>query len=273
MTSTPVINEQSQQQAPRSPSRNIFEDPAIAAAAQNDPFARWVIRHWRTIIGILLAIAAGMLGYHRFTSVALEKRSAATAVLNSVQESYSQLLKKDESLVTLRGKEVTTTDVAEQEKVKKEIETTTREVDQLRDKVTLMVDSLETSPPYGLLKNLYRGLLAARVKDYDKTQGIIALQSWEQIGKPESSERLVAELLTYALARSLIDSDAHREFARSQLVGLAERGSFAAVQAASTLLLIAQSDAEKAQAQELVAKLKVKFPAQQRYLSSNDSES
>ena len=273
MTSTPVINEPSQQQAPRAPSRNIFEDPAIAAAAQNDPFARWVIRHWRTIIGILVAIAAGMLGYQRFTSVALEKRSAATAVLNSVQENYSQLLKKDESLVTLRADEVAATDTAEKEKLKKEIETTTREVDQLRDKVALMVDSMDASVPYGHLKNLYKGLLAARLKDYDKTQGILALQSWEQIGKPDSSERFIAELLTYGLARSLIDSDAHREFARTQLVGLAERGSFAAVQAASTLVLIAQSDAEKTQAQELVAKLRVKFPSQQRYLSTGDSES
>lgn len=273
MTSTPVINEQSQQQAPRAPSRNIFEDPAIAAAAQNDPFARWVIRHWRTIVGILVAIAAGMLGYHRFTSVALEKRAAATAVLNSVQENYSQLLKKDEALVSLKGDEAAATDPAEKEKIKKEIESTTREVDQLRDKVTLMVDSLDASSPYGQLKNLYKGLLASRVKDYDKTQGILALQSWEQIGKPDSSERFIAELLTYGLARSLIDSDTHREFARTQLAGLAERGSFAAVQAASTLSLIAQTDAEKAQAQELVAKLRVKFPSQQRYLSTGDSES
>jgi hypothetical protein len=71
----------------------------------------------------------------------------------------------------------------------------------------------------------------------------------------------------------LIESDAHREFARTHLVGLADRGSFAAVQAATTLSLIAQTDAEKAQAQELVAKLRVKFPSQQRYLSTGDSES
>jgi hypothetical protein len=232
-----------------------------------------VIRHWRTIIGVLVAIAAGMLGYHRFNTVALEKRSAATAVLNSVQESYSQLLKKDESLVTLKGQEAAAADPKEKEKLKQEIEIATREVDQLRDKVTLMVDSLDSPAPYGLLKNLYRGLLAARVKEYDKTQGILALQSWEQIGKSDSSERFIAELLTYALARSLIDSDTHREFARNQLVALAERGSFAAVQSASTLVLIAQSDAEKAQVQELVAKLKSKFPAQQRYLSTADSES
>jgi hypothetical protein len=273
VTSTPVVNEQSQQDAPRAPSRNIFEDPAIAAAAQNDPFARWVLLHWRSLIGVLVAIAAGMLGYHRFTTVALEKRAAATTVLNSVQDNYSQLIKKDEALVTLKADEAAATDSAAKEKLKKDIEATTREVDQLRDKVTLMVDSLDTPAPYGHLKNLYKGLLASREKDYDKTQGILALQSWEQIGKPESSERFIAELLTYGLARSLIDSDTHREFARTQLASLAERGSFAAVQAASTLSLIAQSDAEKAQAEELVAKLRVKFPSQQRYLSTGDSES
>jgi hypothetical protein len=273
VTSTPLSNEKSQHEAPRAPSRNIFEDPAIAAAAQNDPFARWVIGHWRTILGVLVALAAGMLGYHRFTSVALEKRSAATSVLNSVQESYAQLLAKDEALVSLKGDEAAATDPAQKEKVKKEIESTIREVDQLRDKVTLMVDSLDVTPPYGHLKDLYRGLLASRLKDYDKTQGLLAAHSWEEVGKPDSSERFIAELVTYGLARSLIESDAHREFARTHLVGLADRGSFAAVQAATTLSLIAQTDAEKAQAQELVAKLRVKFPSQQRYLSTGDSES
>ena len=272
MTSTPVIHDKSEQPVNRSPSRNIFEDPAIEAAAQSDPFARWVVKHWRTIVVLLVAIAAGMLGYSRFTSVSLEKRSAATAVLQSVQDSYKDLLAKEDSLVTLRTEEVAATDPAEKEKLKGKIETTGREVEQLRDRVTLMVDALDQAPPYSQLKNLYRGLLAARLKDYDKTQAILSQQSWEQTGAPDSSERFMAELMSLGLARSLVDSDTHRDFARAQLAALAERGSFAAVQAANALLLIAQSDAEKKQADEIVAKVRMKFPAQQRFLSSADSE-
>ena len=78
--------------------------------------------------------------------------------------------------------------------------------------------------------------------------------------------------MSLGLARSLVDSDTHRDFARAQLAALAERGSFAAVQAANALLLIAQSDVEKKQADEIVAKVRMKFPAQQRFLSSADSE-
>ncbi len=272
MASTPVTQDQSEQPVNRPPSRNIFEDPAIAAAAQNDPFARWVIKHWRTIVVVLVAIGAGMLGYNRYTSVRLEKRSAATAVLQSVQESYKELVAKEDSLLVLRGEEVAATDSAEKEKIKAKIESTNREVDQLRDKVTLMVDALDQAPPYSQLKDLYKGLLAASLKDYDKTQGILARQSWEQTGNPDSSERFMAELLSLALARSLVDSDAHRDFARGQLAALAERGSFAAVQAANALLLIAQSDADRKQADEIIAKLRMKFPAQQRFLTNTDSE-
>ncbi len=274
VSTTPVANEQSQGKAPRTPPRNIFEDPAIAAAAQSDPFARWVIKHWRTIAVALVAVAASMLGYHRFTTVALEKRSTSTAVLNSVQESYQQLVTKEEALLSLRAEEATQTDAAAKARVIASIEATSREVDQLKDKVTLMVESLDSSAPFDTLKELYRGLLAARLKNYDKTQTILANVSWEQVGKPESSERFMAELLAFGLARALIDSDGHRDFARAQLVSLAEKGSFAAVPAANTLMLIAVSEAEKTQAQQLATTLRSKYPSQQRFLTnSGDSES
>jgi hypothetical protein len=215
-----------------------------------------------------------MLGYHRFTTVALEKRSTSTAVLNSVQESYQQLVTKEEALLSLRAEEATQTDAAAKARVVASIEATSREVDQLKDKVTLMVESLDSSAPFDTLKELYRGLLAARLKNYDKTQTILANVSWEQVGKPESSERFMAELLAFGLARALIDSDGHRDFARAQLVSLAEKGSFAAVPAANTLMLIAVSEAEKTQAQQLATTLRSKYPSQQRFLTnSGDSES
>jgi hypothetical protein len=274
VSTTPVTNEQSQREAPRAPSRNLFEDPAIAAAAQNDPFARWVVQHWRTIVVVLLAIGASMLGYNRFTTVAVEKRSAATAVLNSVQESYHQLVTKEESLVTLRAEEAAQADAGEKAKITAKIDTTSKEVDQLKDKVTLMVESLDSAAPFNTLKELYRGLLAARLKNYDKTRDALANATWEQVGEPESSERFMAEILSFGLARALIDSDAHRALAREQLVKLAERGSFAAVPSAKTLLMIAASEPEKAQAQQLADALRAKYPSQQRFLTNlGDSES
>lgn len=274
MSTTPVPNEQSQGETPRAPSRNLFEDPAIAMAAQNDPFARWVVKHWRTIVVTLVALAAGILGYDRFTTVALEKRSAATAVLNSVQESYHQLVTKEESLLTLRAEEAAQKDATEKAKIATKIETASKEIDQLKDKVTLMVESLDSSAPYSTLKDLYRGLLAARAKDYEKTKTALQNNAWEQVGKPDSSERFMAELLAFGLSRALIDSDAHRDFARDQLVRLAERGSFAAVPAANTLMMIAVTEPEKAQARQLAETLRTKYPSQQRFLTNlGDSES
>jgi len=267
VSTTPVTNEQSQGETPRAPARNLFEDPAISAAAQNDPFARWVVANWRAIVVGLLAIGATMLGYNRFTTVAIEKRSAATAVLNSVQESYHQLLTKDESLVTLKAEELAVADAAEKTKISGKIAATTKEVDQLKDKVTLMVESLDSSPPFSTLKELYRGLLAARLKDYDKTKNVLATVSWQQIGKPESSERFMGELLAFGLARALIDSDVHRDFARGHLVRIAEQGTFAAVPAANALEMIAVTDSEKTQARQISEALRSKYPSQQRFLT------
>ncbi len=274
MSTTPVTNEQSQGEAPQAPTRNIFEDPAIAAAAQNDPFARWVVKNWRNILVVLVAIGATMLGYDRFTTVALEKRSAATAVLNSVQESYHQLVTKEESLLALRAEEASQADASEKAKTVAKIETTTKEISQLKDKVTLMVESLDASAPFSTLKELYRGLLAARLSDFDKTQSALASVSWEQVGKPGSSERFMAEMLAFGLARALIDSDRHREFARSQLIRIAQQGEFAAVPAANAVMMIAVSESEKAQARQLADALRSKYPSQQRFLTGlGDSES
>jgi hypothetical protein len=181
---------------------------------------------------------------------------------------------KEESLVTLRAEEAAQADAGEKAKITAKIDTTSKEVDQLKDKVTLMVESLDSAAPFNTLKELYRGLLAARLKNYDKTRDALANATWEQVGEPESSERFMAEILSFGLARALIDSDAHRALAREQLVKLAERGSFAAVPSAKTLLMIAASEPEKAQAQQLADALRAKYPSQQRFLTNlGDSES
>jgi hypothetical protein len=56
------------------------------------------------------------------------------------------------------------------------------------------------------------------------------------------------------------------DFARAQLVGLAERGTFVAVQAANAVRVVAKTDAQVAQANEISKALVGKFPAQIRFM-------
>lgn len=267
MSLTPVTNQNSSEETHRRPSRNIFEDPAIAAAAENDPFVRWVAKNWRILAVALLALAVSMVAYNRFVTVSLQKRSSATSALRDVQEGYDQLVTTEQELEDLRRQESSAPTGDAKNQLTKKVEASSHVVDQARDKLALMVESLDKAPPFDTIADLYRGLLAARRQDLDKTQSLLAARPWDQVGKSGSSERLVSELLTLALSRALIDSDKHREFARAQLLALSERGDFAAVQAGRALAIMAESDAERLQAAEIVSKLRARFPAQQKFLS------
>ncbi len=263
MTVGPLSNQVSE--APQG-SRNIFEDPAIAAAAANDPFARWVSRHWKLLLTFLVAVGVSMIGYNQFKTIALEKRAAATETLADIQANYDEYVEKEEALTTLQKEASSITEPTVKEEKQKKIEEVKKELTSLRDKLILMTDSLTAPKPFDTLAALYKGLLFAREKEYDKAQALLAAHPWESVGEPNSGERFVGELVTLGLARALLDSPAHVQFAREQLLGLAERGTFEPVQAYNALRLVSQSDADRAKLDELSRALVTKYPAQIRFM-------
>ncbi len=265
---TPASNDNSVS-SPNRPTKNIFEDPAIAAAAANDPFARWVLRNWKSLLMVLVVGAVFAVGYNRFSTARLEKRASATQVLGNIQDSFEELVSKEEALAKLKSEEATKSDPADKESLKAKIAESSKEVEQLKDKISLMSDALDSPPPFDMLGKMYKGLLLSRRGDFDGTAAALSSVSWEQVGKPQSSERFIAELLTLGLSRSLIDSQAHRVTARAQLLSLAERGSFAAVQAANALQVFSDTPEEKEQAKQIISGVRVKFPAQQKFLSTS----
>lgn len=256
-----------------SPSRNIFEDPAIAAAAANDPFAKWLVSNWRTIVVVVAAGILGTVAYLRFSSVALEKRSAATRTLNQIQATYSELVAKEDSVDKLRETLSTQSEAKDRETTTSSIEKGDREVEQLRDKVVLMADSLTDPRPFGSIGKLYKGLVASHRKRFEETRTVLEEISFSELGGRESSERFIGELVTLALARSLLDSDQHRAFGRERLIALAEAGEFAAVQASNALLIAARSPEETEQVKALVTKVKSRFPGESQFINTaSDSQ-
>jgi hypothetical protein len=263
VTIGPLSNQVSE--APKG-SRNIFEDPAIAAAAANDPFARWISRNWKLVAVMMAAVAVSMIGYNQFKTIATEKRAAATQTLSDIQTGYDDYIEKDEALATLRSEESVATDPTVKEEKRKKIEEAQKALATLQDKLILMTDSLTGPKPFDTLAALYKGLLLARQKEYDKAQAILAAHPWEKVGEPNSGERFIGELVTLGLARALLDSPQHVQFAREQLLGLAERGTFEPVQAYNAARLVSESDADKAKLDEIARSLVAKYPAQIRFI-------
>ena len=250
------------------PRRNIFEDPAIAQAAANDPLMRWVLVNWKILVALAAAVILATVAYLRFTAVALEKRTNATKTLNEIQTTYASLVEKEGEVAELRGDLESQSDPKERESRTTKITQGEKEIEQLRDKVVLMADSLVDPKSFGTIASMYKGLIASRRQQFDETKRALEEIHLDQLGAPDAPERFVGEVVALALARSLVDSEQYRALARETIVTLAQKGEVVAPRAANALGLISNTPEEKAQAESIVASVQSRFPGQQAYLSA-----
>jgi hypothetical protein len=184
-----------------------------------------------------------------------------------IQQGYNSITEKQQELSTLTKNLAGETDPKKKEEAQQKIEAATKELNQARERTTLVVDSLKSPPPFDMLAQLYRGLIAARFGDHSVTQQVLLSTSWETIGARDSAERMAAEFAALGLARALVDVPTSSEAVRSGLANLASKGSFAAVQAAVTLATIASTPDEKAKARETIEDVARRFPAQEKFLT------
>jgi hypothetical protein len=241
--------------------RNIFEDPAIAAAAQNDPFVRFVAKSWRAILAALGAIALVIIAVNRFSDTQQARKAALTRDVRDIQSSYRELVLKQGELETSRSSGASAEGQADAIKA---LEAT---VQQLRERTNLKLTALESSGAFPEVARLYRGLVEAQTGDLDKVKSLLESARWDQV-PDDSAERLVAELTVFALAKSLIDSPAHRALAQQALIGLAEKGNFAAPQSVLALSTLARTDEERTKVKQLVDGVAKRLPSQRKYLST-----
>ena len=247
---------------------SIFEDPAIAEAAKNDPFVRFVSRNYRSLLAGLIAVGLSILAYNGFQTTAEQKRANATQALIEIQQGYDELVTKQRELQALRDQELGQADSAKKEELKKTIESAGKDVEDGRARLKLMVDALSSPQPFDVLAKMYKGLVSARTGDMDSAYGVLESVNWESVGADNSPERMSAELVTLALARALMDSPSHVAKTKEILAGLARKGSSAAVQAAVAFASIAGTADERAQAKELIDSVAVRFPSQEKFLQS-----
>ena len=266
VTSAP-ISEQTQSSATSSTGRSIFEDPAIGEAAKNDAFVRFVSHNWKSLLLALLAIGGAIVGYNIFTTTALEKRARATTMLADIQESYKGIVDKQAALAEKRAQQQKAVDDAAKKTAADSIESATKEIDDARSKIALMIDSLDSPPPFDSYATLYRGLVAARFQDYGAVeQALSKAPSWQAIDDVRSSKRFIAETVTLGLLRSLAQSDSYKGKAKDQLKALADGGEFLAVDALDAFSLIASTPEEQAYLKGALQALKAKFPSQGKRL-------
>ncbi len=264
---TAPIPDQARNSTTASTGRSIFEDPAIGEAAKNDAFVRFVSQNWRSLILTLVAVGAAIVGYNIFSATALEKRARATTLLADIQESYRGVVEKQGALTKLQDEQQGAKDDAVKKKAAESLEAATKELNEARAKVSLMVDSLDSPPPFDSYATLYRGLLAGRFGDYAAVERALqAAPAWQSINDARSSKRYIAETVTFGLLKSLAQSEAHQALAKEKLKALIDGGEFLAVEALAAFSLIATTSEDQEALKQSIDTLRTKFPSQGKYL-------
>lgn len=264
-TSAPVSNEPRKSHS-RPSARNIFEDPAISEAAKNDAFVRFVSKHWRSSALTLLAIMAAVIAYQIFMTTALQKRAQATSLLTDIQESYQSLTTQWDARETLQRELEAATDEKVKAEISQKVESARKDLDKAREKIKLMLASLDSSQTFQRLAALYRGLVAAKFGDFDGARDSLGQVSWQQIGSPTSSERAVGEVVTFGLSKALMQNEKYRSEAKASLEQIARQGTIVPVEAVRILAAAATTPEEKTLARELSEGLKKRYPSITQYL-------
>lgn len=264
MTTASIPDPQASSSAP---TRNIFEDPAIQEAAKNDAFVRFLVNHWVSLTVTVVAIALGMIAYNVFTTTAAQKRADATMLLSEVQEAYGALVSKQEALTNLRDQQALESDEAKKRDLDSRIDEKVKEANEGRQKLNLMVTALEGQKSLGPLVGLYKGLLAGRFGDYETTKTVLVANAWEQSGSAESPRRSMSEVAALGLAKTLSESEAHRQLGKDTLKALAQRGAFVAVEAADTLSYLTTTPEEKAELVSILESISGRAPGQERVIA------
>lgn len=244
---------------------NIFEDPAIAAAAKNDPFAQFVTKNWKRIAGALFAVVLAMIAYNAVTTTQEQKRAASTALFAQVREQYRDITTKKQELVKLKL-ELASKPEGEKKAVQDKVAALESEINSVREKSKLMLSSLDSPAPFDLLGRLYGGLIAAQFGEYEQTKSALISTPWELTGRAGSPERMTAELATLGLGKALSESPQHVQPAKDALLRLAENGEFAAVPALEALAALASTPEELEKVKSVLSTLEVRFPSQSKYL-------
>ena len=266
MTTAP-IQEPAEISPSQRPTKNIFEDPAIQEAAKNDPFTRFIVTNWKSVLLMLAAIGVAMVAYSSYTTTALNKQAAATAQLAGIQQSYKALIDSQDDLAKSQTELAATTDESKKGTLSSAIATKSKEIEESKSKLNLAIDSLATEQPFGTLAHLYRGLVAGRFQDFEAVaREMAAIPAWSSIDDQTSSSRFVAETAALGLVKSLAQSDGHRQQAKKQLQALAENGAYVAVEAVGALASLTTTAEEVASTKQLIDGVRTRFPAQEKYL-------
>ena len=268
-------------------SNDIYTDPsiansAVASAVRDDPLFRFLAQSWRSVVVVVLAIAAAWYGWRGFQSTREESVRHAADIFSRLRIEFEELNRLNAERATVlkevaeleqniaspaaapkRGENAKAGVVANAEEQQKEIDQKRARLEEIAATVTktreraqqtslLLTDARE---PYRSLAALYQVLIQA--------DGSSAVPPPAE-SAAATELALVQELQTLAAARR--ELEVNRAEGIERLVGLAESAHYTRAYAALILAQIADSEQERVRAREIIEGVQRNFPDQSALL-------
>jgi hypothetical protein len=254
------------QNSSRGADHDIFQDPALTQTIQDDPLFLFLKKWWLHVAVVAGAIVLGIYAKGAFDETHRAEMARSADRFMEMQGQFEELAALEAAVLKAEA------DVAAADKKEDAGKTLSEAQQKLREGRTRLDNLLATladaREPYAELGKVYRGALALRGNDFASAQSTLSADRWGSIEDAESSQRFIAELEAFTLARAELDQENLRSLARGHLRALAERGAHFDVAAALALASASGTDEEKAEARSVLEQLRSRAPEQTEVIES-----
>ena len=248
---------------------DIFQDPAIARALDEDPIFRSLLKYWKQCLVVVAAVLAAWYLKSRFHETWAGSMTESADIFQSVSVELEGFRRAVDELESISAQKAGETPVTE-DTTKKYAEAETR-LKESREKLLKSLAGLgDASSPYAELAPLYGALVQAREGKIGEVRAALGNSSWDpaQAEKMTRAAELIAELKSLVLARSLLDSPETEQEGRALLARLAEQGRVVHVTAAVSLARTAATEDQRRGALSILQQIAKRQPEQGEILEA-----
>jgi len=235
-------------------SHDIFTDPALARAKDEDPVVKFIATHWREMLISVVVVLGGYYVYNRYQTTQYESKVSAADLLVKAQESVDEVTVVKQRLQIIESNPADKTKPEEVENLKKRL---LEAESKLSQRITALGD---LSGEYGALSSYYQIVAALKENKLEDAQKILTTVLGQ--GESNSDTDFVTELAELMVARAALDTDQGQAKARAALMSLAKNSRFIHAAAAVTLARISRTDQEKKEALDVLNEIKANHPEQ-----------
>lgn len=259
----------------------IFRDPALdAISPSDDPLVRFVGKHWRLLLVLVAVYGAVWYGQIVYRQAQSRRADRAAEGYKRAQETFEQFLTAQRAVVAAESAapgassapetQTTAADAAKDAKGKtaEQLESAKKSRDDARKALVEQLKIVsDQRGNYERIAGLLGALAQAAAGERQAAESAVTpFADWRSL-KPESGERILAEVAAYARAKIRLGLPDGKTTAAGELNELASDGTFLNAAAALALASASTTDEEKTTARDVLQRVRTAHPEQSDLLN------